>query len=321
MTDFFLLEKISELNSKTTRPRLIHQKGVSAEGVFRPYMDLSDHTRAGFLQDPQKETQVTVRFSRAMGEAGAGDTVRDLRGFAVRFATEEGDYDLICASAPVYYIDDPVMFPRMIKKLAPAQREDGEEADFWGFFAENPQAVNLVMWLYSNKGTIKSYRHMEGYSVNTYKWLNEDGEERYIRYRWNPVCEEGEDGKRMGITYQEAEFLAGFSPDCCIRDLAEAIEEGDFPVYELEVQMMSRGERESCGFDCLSTTLFWPEEQYPYMKIGKMTLKKLLPREINEKLCFAPSALVPGIDLGNRRFLEVMDFAHKDGGRQRGGGK
>ncbi|MCQ4635955.1 catalase [Anaerovorax odorimutans] len=319
MTDFLLLEKISELNSRTARPRLIHQKGIAAGGTFRPYMPLSDYTEAAFLQDPETETPVAVRFSRMMGEAGSSDSPRDTRGLAVRFATEEGNYDLICSNMPVYYINDPAKFPSMISKLAPGQQESGEETDFWGFFAENPEAVNLIMWLYSNRGTVKSYRYMEGYSVNTYKWVSGDGEEWYVRYRWNPLFEEDENEKRMGISAQEAEFLAGFSPDCCLRDLALAIQEGDFPVYELEIQMMNSAEAENCGFDFLSTTLIWPEDVYPYTKIGRMVLDRLLPKEDCERLCFTPSLLVPGIDFGNREFLEIMDYAHRDGGRQRGG--
>lgn len=316
-----LLEKISELNSRITRPRLIHQKGVAVGGRFCPYMSLADYTQAAFLQEPGKETPVTVRFSRAMGEIGAGDSLRDMRGMAVRFDTDEGNYDLICGSAPVYYIKDPSKFPSMIRRLSPAQTENGEEVDFWGFFAENPEAINLIMWLYSNRGTIKSYRYMEGYSVNTYRWINGDGETLYVRYRWNPVCEEEKDEKRMGISAQEAEFLAGFSPDCCLRDMALAIEERNFPVYELEIQMMTDSEAADCGFDFLSTTLFWPEDTYPCTKIGKMVLDRLLPKETCERLCFTPSALVPGIAFGNERFLEIMDYAHKDGGRQRGGMK
>ncbi|WP_269477382.1 catalase [Hominibacterium faecale] len=318
---FSLLEKISELNSKTTRPRLIHQKGVAACGRFSPYMSLADYTQAAFLQDPEKETPVIVRFSRAMGELGASDSLRDMRGMAVRFDTDDGDYDLICGSTPIYYINDPSKFPSMIRKLSPTQMECGEEVDFWGFFAENPEAINLIMWLYSNRGTIKSYRYMEGYSVNTYQWINGDGEKLYVRYRWNPLCEEEDNEKRMGISAQEAEFLAGFSPDCCLRDLALAIEERNFPVYELEIQMMNDSEVCNCDFDFLSTTLFWPEDIYPYTKIGKMVLDRLLPKEKYENLCFAPSTLVSGIAFGNERFLEIMDYAHKDGWRQRGGVK
>lgn len=322
MTDFLLLEKIGELNGQAARPPLLHRKGVAAKGSFSPYMCLADYTSACFLQDPGQETPVTVRFSRCMGELGSGDSHRDTRGFSVRFHTEQGDCDLICNNFPVYYINDPAKFPQMVRSLGFPQQAYGGEPNFWRFLAENPEAMNLAIRLYSNQGTIKSYRHMEGYSVNAYRWINEREKEAYVRYRWNPCCEgEEENGKRKGISYQEAEFLAGFSPDCCISDLVLALEEGSFPMYELEIQMMEQGQRENCGFDPFSATCLWPEEQYPYVKIGKMTLREILSKEQGERLCFFPSNLVDGMRLTHEEFLQVMDYAHKDGGRQRGAQK
>ncbi len=319
MTDFLLLEEISELNGKVSRPPLLHQKGVAVKGSFWLYMCLSDYTSACFLGKPEQETPVTVRFSRTMGQLGSGDSYRDTRGFSVRFHTEQGDYDLICHNFPVYYINDPAKFPQMVKALSFSRQEYGEEPNFWKFLGDNPEAMNLAVRLYSNQGTMKSYRHMEGYSVNTYRWVNEQGKEVYVRYRWNP-CYEGEEngGKRKGISYQEAEFLAGFSPDCCISDLVLALEEGSFPMYELEIQMMEQQQMEVCGFDAFSVTQLWPEAQFPYMKIGKMILEQVLPKEEGEQLSFVPSNLVEGIQLTNEEFLRIMDYAHKDGGRQRG---
>lgn len=322
MTDFLLLEKISQLNSRNPRPRLLHQKGIAARGSFLPYMSLADYTRAKFLREPQLETPVTVRFSRTTGEKGSSDSFRDTRGFAVRFESGQGDYDLLCHNMPVYYISTPSQFPAMVEALMPEGGRNLGEGGFWKFLSENPQAVNLAMWLYSDRGTLKSYRFMEGYSVNTYKWLNDQGEELYVRYRWIPLREREEDydtGK--GVSYQEAEFLAGFSPDCCVSDFTLAVEEGKFPVYELEVQMMEPERAERCGFDFLSASLYWPEEDFPYIKIGKMILKEILKREQEESLCFRPGKLVDGIEPGNREFFEIMDYAHRDGGRQRGAEK
>lgn len=318
MTDFLLLEKISRLNSRISKPRLLHQKGIAASGVFSPYMPLSDYTRAAFLRDPEKETPVIARFSKTMGGRGGGDSLRDTRGFAVRFQTEAGDYDLLCHNMPCYYIRQPEKFPALVEALAMTENEYGEEAEFLQFLAQNPEAVNLAIWLYSDRGTIKSYRFMEGYSVNTYKWINDKGESLYVRYRWNPLSGGEDDKRREGISYQEAEFLAGFSPDCCISDFTQAVETGDYPGYELEVQVMEEKQAKACGFDFLAVTVAWPEEQYPYIKIGKMVLTKILPKDEGEDLCFAPGNLIQGIDFGNRDFLEIMDFAHKDGGRQRG---
>ncbi len=322
MTDFLLLEEICELNGANARPPLLHQKGIASKGHFCPYMSLADHTSAWFLRDPEVETPVTVRFSKAMGELGSSDSDRDTRGFSVRFHTKQGHYDLICHNFPVYYINDPAKFPQMARTLSFSHQEYGSKPDFWSFLAQNPEAMNLAIRLYSNQGTIKSYRYMEGYSVNTYGWINEQGKEVYVRYRWNPCCEGEEDNeKRKGISYQEAEFLAGFSPDCCVSDLVFALEERGLPAYELEVQMMEPDQVERCGFDAFSVTQLWPEEQFPYMKIGKMTLEQILSKEQANQLCFVPSNLVPGIKFANEAFLRIMDYAHKDGGRQRGARK
>lgn len=319
MTDFLLLEKINKLNSQNAKPRLMYEKGVAVRGTFYPYMSLADYTKAGFLTDPMTETPVTIRFSRATGERGSGDSYRDTRGFAVRFETKEGDYDLLCHNMPVFYTNDPSKFPQMAEDLCVSTKEYKREPGFWHFLSENPEAINLTMHLYSDLGTIKSYRFMEGYSVNTYKWINEKDEELYIRYRWNPVCEGDEgDERRKGISYQEAEFLAGFSPDCCISDLAAALEEGDFPVYELEAQIMEQKQAENCNFDFLSVTLAWPEEKWPYIKIGKMILREVLPKDHGENLCFLPSNMVEGIAFANTGFLEIMDYAQRVGARQRG---
>lgn len=320
MTDFLLLEEISELSGQTSKPALLHKKGIAVKGSFCPYMCLADYTSAGFLADPELETPVTVRFSNTMGERGSGDSYRDARGFSVRFHTIQGDYDLICHNFPVYYINDPAKFPEMVKALSFSQQEYGSGPDFWKFLSQNPEAMNLAIRLYSNQGTIKSYRYMKGYSVNTYRWINDQEKAIYVRYRWNPCCE-GEEDNEKGISYQEAEFLAGFSPDCCVSDLAVALEEGSFPVYELEIQMMQEQQAETCGFDAFSVTQLWPEEQFPYMKIGKMTLEQTLTKNQEAQLCFFPSNLVPGIRFANEHFLQIMDYAHKVGSRQRGARK
>lgn len=322
MTDFLLLEKISQLNCRNPRPKLIHQKGLAASGIFLPYMSLADYTSAVFLKDPAVKTPVTARFSRTMGEQGSSDTFRDTRGFAVRFETEQGNYDLICHNMPVYYISDPADFPSMIETLLPEDKNVSGGQGFWSFLSDHPEAVNLAMQLYSDRGTLKSYRFMEGYSVNTYCWVNDEGEKRYVRYRWNPLCE-GEEAyvQRKGVSYQEAEFLAGFSPDCCISDFAVAVEEGNFPSYELEVQMIKMEESLRCGFDILSTALYWPESQFPYMKIGRMVLNKLMCCSDAHEICFRPGNLVDGIEFGNTEFLEIMDYAHRDGGMWRGAEK
>lgn len=316
MTDFLLLEKINELNSSTVKPRILYEKGTVTTGSFRPYMSLSDYTAASFLQNPEIETPVVIRFSKATGYS---DSLRDIRGFSTRFMTEEGNYDLICHNMPVYYIKDPEKIPALIRTLRPTEEGLSEPKKFWHFLAENPETINLVMYLYSNLGTIKSYRYMEGYSINTFKWVNCEGDVLYVRYRWNPVCEGEENNeRRKGISHQEAEFLAGFEADCCTRDLYEAIEERRFPFYELEIQMMDEGQFARCSFDPLSTTILWPEDDYPYLKIGRLAVMQKGNAEDNNNISFVPSNLVPGIEFTESEILKMMDYAYKDSGRQRG---
>lgn len=322
MTDFLLLEKISELNNSLKKPRLLHRKGVTVRGVFRPYMSMEDFTKAEFLQDPDEVTPVIVRFSKMAGEAGSADSLRDIRGFACRFITDIGNYDLLCYNMPLYYINDPVKLPQLLEHILPDENGLSDSKKFWHFLGQNPEAINLAMWLYSNRGTIKTYRNIEGYSIMTYQWKNAEGMIFYVRYRWKPM-EEGvlNNDNSRGISYQEAEFLAGFAPDCCTRDLHQAIEEKCFPAYELQVQIIEKEKIEDFGFDLLSPTLLWPEEKIPYMKVGRL--------EINEKYdphqkyddCFTPSNLVEGIGFTDSNFLRIMDFAHKDSGRQRGADK
>lgn len=320
MTDFFLLlDKIEKLNHSLLRPRLICQKGVALSGSFYCYISLGDYTAAPFFQDPNQEVSVTARFSNIMGGIGGGDSHRDTRGFAVRFLTDTESCDLLCHNMPVYAIRDPLKFPELIESLAASQKTPGEPPGFWRFLSENPEAITLALYLYTNKGTVKSYRFMEGYSVNTYKWINKQKEELYVRYRWIPLCKGDEQHEgRKGISYQEAEFLAGFSPDCCAADLGIALEEGNFPVFELEVQIMDKKQAAEWGDEFLSTTLMWPEEHFPYFKIGKMILKERLPKEQEEKLYFAPSNLTEGIALANEPFVSVLDFILKADARQRG---
>lgn len=320
MINFTLLESINQLNNSTARPRLLYRKGAMAAGSFRPYMSFSDYTKADFLRSSDQQTHAVVRFSKASGEAGTADSLRDSRGFAVRFFTEEGKYDLIGQNFPVFYINEPQDFPDWIRFMLPQENGLSDRTAYWGFLKEHPEAIGITMGLFSDEGTIKSYRTMKGYGIGTYRWVNRTGDTHYVRYRWVPLRNGDEyEVDRAGVSDQEAEFLAGFEPDCASRDLYEAMEAGTFPVYELQVQIASEEQLSAWSADFLKATLKWPEERAPYTRVGCLELTEPLTESREEPFCFAPSNLVPGIEFGDREFLEVIDYIMKGDGRQRGG--
>lgn len=322
MINFTLLDSIDRLNNSIIRPRLLYRKGVMAAGSFRPYMSFADYTKAGFLGSSDRQTPVVVRFSKASGEPGTADSFRDSRGFAVRFFTGEGEYDLIGQNFPVFYIDEPQEFPDWIRFMLPQTNGLSDRTAYWGFLQDHPEAIAITMGLFSDEGTIKSYRTMKGYGIGTYRWVNQAGENLYVRYRWIPLRNGDEyEVDRAGVSDQEAEFLAGFEPDCASRDLYEAMEAGVFPVYELQVQIASEEQLSAWSRDFLKATVKWPEETVPYTRVGHLELTETLTETGEEPFCFVPSNLVPGIEFGNREFLETIDYIMRGDGRQRGGMK
>ncbi|QIB69487.1 catalase [Aminipila butyrica] len=313
MTDFLLFNKLAEMNRNMTPERLFHEKGVGAYGEFSLYMPFSDYTEATFLKDTEQTTEVFVRFSRALGRRGSAETARDIRGMSVKFYTEAGDYDLLCQNMPVFFINEAKKFPRLYEALRPRNGLSHDKESFWQFVAENPEALHLILWLYSNKGTIKSYRHMEAFSVHTYRWRNEKGKAFYVRYHWLPL------GGTKNISAHEAEFLAGYDPDALTSDLYRAIEEGRYPEYELVVQIIPEHAAREFPFDIFNKTFVWPERSYPHVKVGRLTLNRL-PSDFHQEveMCyFSPSNRVPGIELPEDELLALMCFALDDEWRNR----
>lgn len=313
MTDFLLFNKLAELNKEMTPERLFHEKGVGAYGKFNLYMPFFDYTKADFLNDTEKSIEVFVRFSRALGRRGSAETSRDVRGMSVKFFTEGGDYDLLCQNMPVFFINDIEKVIDLYQALRPENGLSYDREKFWGFMVENPESFHLIMWMFSNKGTIKSYRHMESFSVNTYIWRNKEDKAFYVRYHWMPI---------MGvknITAQEAEFLAGYEPDALTSDLYNAIENKNYPQYELSVQLIPENAIKEFHFDIFNKSLIWPERVCPHIKVGKLTLNKL-PSNFHDEVelsYFSPSNIVPGIELPNDEMLALLCFAHDDEWRNR----
>ena len=316
MLSIDLIEQLARMNRMKIPEPMIHAKGAGARGIFIPYMSMADYTKAAFLDNPDKETPIFVRFSRMMGRPGSPDTERDVRGFSVRFQTEDGPYDLIGSHIPVSFIRDPEKYPALIDALCPDPKTNIKDPSrLWNFVAQNPESMQMVTWLYSDRGTLRTYRTMEGHSVHTYLWETKQGERQFVRYRLRPFLE----GKEMDR--QEAEFLAGFDPDVAARDLAQTLENGGTVQYELSVQLVPTAQRIEEESAILDPVCIWPETLVPSIRVGKLILTQGVDnyREEVEKACFSPANLVPGIALSQEPLLLAMTFLYGDDQRSRFG--
>jgi len=314
LQDVQLIDKLTRFVRERIPERVVFAKGTGAHGYFRVYMPMSDFTKAAFLQNPDRKTPVFVRFSTMTGSKGSADTLRDVRGFAVKFYTTEGNYDLISISLPVFYIRDAIHFPELMHALKPSPSTNlTEPARFWKYISETPEATHMTTWLFSDNGTVKSYRHMEGYSINTYVWITANGQRQLVRYHWKPI-----QGIKS-ITRHEAEFLAGFDPDAATRDLCDSLERGELTEYELNVQLIPFDKQDQYDFDPLDATKLWPENLVPLLKVGKLTLNKATENyfEEVEKSAFSPANIVPGIEFSFDRLLQGGIFASLDAQRHR----
>ncbi|MBR0596741.1 catalase [Sinanaerobacter chloroacetimidivorans] len=314
LQDVRLIEKLTRFNRERIPERVIHAKGAGAHGFFRVYMPMSDYTSAAFLQNPDKKVPVFVRFSTMTGSRGSADTARDPRGFAVKFYTSEGNYDLVASSLPVFFVRDAMKLPELIHSLKPAPDTNLIQAErFWKFVSENPETTHMITWLFSDRGTVKSYRHIEGNSVNTYVWVNKKGKRHFIRYHWKPLL------GLKDINRQESEFLAGFDPDVATRDLYDSMERGETTDFELSVQLIPYEDQYQYDFDILDATKIWPESQIPLTKVGKMTINKRPENffEEVEQAAFSPANIVPGIEFSFDRLLQGSIFASIDSQRYR----
>ncbi len=309
MLDIGLIESLARLNRFKSPEPITHAKAAGARGFFVPYMGMEEYTEACFLQNSDMETPVLVRFSLMMGRPGCADTIRDVRGFNVKFSTDSGVYDMVGTNLPVTFINKPEKLPALYEALSPCPKTNIRNPErLWNFVADNPEAMHMITWLYTNRGTIKSYRSMEGHSAHTYIWKNKEGKSFWVRYHWSPVDDTG------GISRQEAEFLAGYDPDVATRDLSIALEEGRNISYELRVQIISTRQSVENEMSLLNPTVIWPESSVPPMKVGKLILNKNIEnyREEVENCNFSPGRLIPGIQLSGEPMLMAMTFLSMD---------
>ena len=279
---------------------------------------MAQYTKASFLQDPKKQTPVFVRFSTVVGARGSADTARDPRGFAVKFYTEEGNYDLVGNDLPVFFIRDSLKFPDMVHAFKPAPdtnipTSSSANSRFWDFISLTPESTHMITWLFSDRGTVKSYRKMEGFGVNTYKWVNAAGKAVYIKYHWKPLA-----GVET-IDRHEATRLAGEDPDIATRDLYYTIASGKTVEFELKVQMMEIADELNQSFDPLDATKTWPEDKFPLMLVGKMILNRNQENYFAEveQAAFCPASIVPGVELSADKLLQGRAFSYADTQRYR----
>ena len=312
MEDFHFREKITHFDNERIPERIVHARGAGAHGYFECYDSMSEYTSAKFLQKGVK-TPVFVRFSTVAGFRGSADTVRDVRGFAVKFYTEEGNYDFVGNNIPIFFIQDAIKFPDLIHAIKPEPDKEIPQAatahdTFYDFVISTPETSNMVMWVLSDRAIPRSYRMMEGFSVNTYRFVNKEGTGRFMKFIWKPL---------LGVhsmVWDEAQIIAGKDPDFHRRDLYEAIEAGQYPEYELYVQMINEEDEDKFDFDILDPTKHWPEEQIPPRKVGKLVLNKIPDNFFAEveQAAFHPGNVVPGIDFSNDPLLQGRLFSYED---------
>ncbi|WP_395883501.1 catalase [Cytobacillus oceanisediminis] len=321
MEDFHFREKMTHFDHERIPERIVHARGFAAHGYFQVYEPMAEYTKAGFLQDPSKKTPVFVRFSTVAGSRGSGDTVRDVRGFSTKFYTEEGNYDLVGNNIPVFFIQDAIKFPDLIHAVKPEPHNEIPQAQsahdtFWDFIANNTESAHMIMWHISDRAIPRSFRMMEGFGVHTFRFVNEQGKARFIKFHWKPVL------GVHSLVWDEAQKLAGKDPDFHRRDLFDAIEMGNYPEYELGVQMIDEEDEFKFDFDVLDPTKIWPEELVPVKIIGKMTLNQNVTNYFaeTEQVAFHPGHVVPGIDFSNDPLLQGRLFSYTDTQLSRLGG-
>lgn len=313
MEDFHFREKMTHFDHERIPERIVHARGFAAHGEFEVYESMKEYTKAKFLQDPAVKTPVFVRFSTVAGSRGSAETVRDARGFATKFYTEEGNYDLVGNNIPVFFIQDAIKFPDLVHAIKPEPHNEMPQAatahdTFWDFVANNQESAHMVMWAMSDRAIPRSLRMMEGFGVHTFRFVNDQGKAHFVKFHWKPVL------GTHSLVWDEAQKISGKDPDFHRRDLWESIDKGDYPEFELGVQLLSEDDEFKFDFDVLDPTKLWPEEDVPVKIIGKMTLNRNVDNVFaeTEQAAFHPGHVVPGIDFSNDPLLQGRLFSYTD---------
>lgn len=321
LEDFHLREKITHFDHERIPERVVHARGSGAYGYFELYESMTEYTKADFLQVAGTKTPVFARFSTVVGSRGSADTVRDVRGFAVKFYTESGNLDIVGNNIPVFFIQDAMKFPDIVHSIKPEPNNEIPQATaahdtFWDFVVNHTETANMIMWLMSDRAIPRSYRMMEGFGVNTFRFINAEGKTRFVKYHWKPLL------GVHSLAMDEAQKISGKDPDYHRRDLWDAIEQGNYPEFEFGVQMIDEHQEFDFDFDILDPTKLWPEELIPVKIIGKMTLNKNVDNFFaeTEQVAFCPANIVSGIDFSNDPLLQGRLFSYEDTQLSRLGG-
>ena len=321
LEDFILREKLAHFDRERIPERVVYARGAGAHGYFELTRPLVEYTCADFLQEAGTRTPVFARFSAACGSRGSADTVRDLRGFAVKFYTREGNYDLVGGNMPVAFVQDAMKYPDLVHAMKPEPHHEMPQAatahdSFWDFVSLTPETTHMLMWLMSDRALPRSYRMMEGFGVHTFRLVNAKGVPHFVKFHWKPRL-----GKHA-LLWDEAQKIAGKDPDFHRRDLWEAIAQGNFPEWELGLQLVEQSKAGTLGFDLLDPTKLIPEEIIPVLTVGKLVLNRNPDNFFaeTEQVAFHPGHVVPGIDFSNDPLLQGRLFSYTDTQMARLGG-
>ena len=313
LEDFILREKITHFDHERIPERVVHARGSGAHGYFECYEPLARLTKASIFAEAGKRTPVFVRFSTVAGERGSTDTARDVRGFAVKFYTDEGNWDLVGNNIPVFFIQDAMKFPDLVHALKPEPHHAMPQAasahdTFWDFVSLMPESAHMLMWVMSDRAIPRSYRMMQGFGVHTFRMINAQGESTFVKFHWSPV------GGTHSLAWDEAVKISGADPDFHRRDLWEAIEAGAYPEWELAVQAFTEADAEKFSFDVLDATKIVPEELVPLTPIGRMVLNRNPDNFFaeTEQVAFCTAHVVPGIDFSNDPLLAGRIHSYVD---------
>ncbi len=313
LEDFILREKITHFDHERIPERIVHARGTGVHGYFELTASLQEHTTAKILTEVGKKTPLFTRFSTVAGGSGSVDTPRDVRGFAVKFYTEEGNWDLVGNNIPVFFIQDAIKFPDLVHavKMEPDRgfpQSATAHDTFWDFISLTPESMHMVMWIMSDRTIPRSLRMIEGFGVHSFRLINKAGNSTFVKFHWRPKL-----GLQSTI-WDEAVKIAGADPDFQRRDMFEAIEAGNYPEWELSVQLFTQKEADQFPFDHLDATKLIPEELVPLRVIGRMVLDRW-PNNFfaeTEQVAFCPSHIVPGIDFSNDPLLQGRLFSYLD---------
>ncbi|MEO8136970.1 MAG: catalase, partial [Betaproteobacteria bacterium] len=313
LEDFILREKITHFDHERIPERIVHARGSAAHGIFEAYESLTSITRAAPFAEAGKVTPVFVRFSTVAGERGSVDTARDVRGFAVKFYTGEGNWDLVGNNIPVFFIQDAMKFPDLVHALKPEPHHGMPQAasahdTFWDFVSLMPESTHMLMWVMSDRAIPRSYRMMQGFGVHSYRLVNERGQSQFVKFHWKPLL------GTHSLVWDEAAKIQGADVDFHRRDLWEAIEAGEYPQWELGFQLFSEKDAERFSFDILDATKIVPEELVPVRPVGRMTLNRNPDNFFaeTEQVAFCTAHVVPGIDFSNDPLLAGRIHSYVD---------